>query len=68
MLSLLRYVFPNFVRSVTISSKNLANVYMNQPIKSGEYWDGNKSIPSSDESYDETREDELWQYLEGLDE
>ncbi|KRL04409.1 SDR family NAD(P)-dependent oxidoreductase [Liquorilactobacillus oeni] len=63
---LMRFVLPNFVHTVKLSSQNLAEIYTNFELKSGKYWDGNKVIPSSDESYDTARETELWRYLNTL--
>lgn len=64
---LMRFVLPKFVHTVKQSSQNLVKVYTNSQLKSGEYWDGDRVIPSSDESYDTDRESELWQYLSTLD-
>ncbi|WP_308446060.1 SDR family NAD(P)-dependent oxidoreductase [Halalkalibacter sp. APA_J-10(15)] len=60
---LMRYFHPG-IRTTKQSGKDLANLTVNNSFagKSGKYWDGLKEIPSSKESYNKNRAEELWDW------
>lgn len=64
LLPHLHFFAPGTIRSTEISGKDLANLaFMDKTKnKSGEYWDGDHIIPSSSESYNQEREEQLWSW------
>ncbi|MFS0723956.1 hypothetical protein [Paenibacillus sp. 1P07SE] len=66
-----KYVLPALrpfhpgVRSTRQSGAHLAHLLFSPRVASGSYWDGKRQIPSSDESYDRSRAEELWYWSSG---
>ncbi|WP_156321572.1 SDR family NAD(P)-dependent oxidoreductase [Lacticaseibacillus saniviri] len=60
----LHYFDKHTIRSVTISGRDLAELMLtsSNAVQSGQYWDGDRMIPSSPESYNRDREARLWQW------
>lgn len=63
VLPLMRF-FRSSIRTTKQSGKDLANLLINERLAESnvQYWDGQKEIPSSRESYDKNRAEELWNW------
>ncbi|MDQ0271165.1 SDR family NAD(P)-dependent oxidoreductase [Cytobacillus purgationiresistens] len=67
VMPLMRFVRSS-VRTTKQSGADLANLVFNESVITGSYWDGSKKISSSDESYNQDRAVELWNWSsESLD-
>ncbi|MDQ0496560.1 SDR family NAD(P)-dependent oxidoreductase [Paenibacillus brasilensis] len=61
VMPLLRFVRSS-IRTTKQSGNDLAKLILANSIKSGSYWDGPKPINSSEESYNQNRAIELWDW------